>query len=85
MLSIQAVAYLYKAELLCPNCTIEELKNHGKAELYDDSSEETMRILANRAGIDYSDQFSYDSDEFPKPVLQVELDDDRCDSCGREL
>lgn len=90
MLSTVPVGYTYKAELLCPNCTIEELKKNGIAELYDDSSEETIRLLANKVRVDYSDPYSYDSDEFPKPVLSIELDcsedeHEKCDACGRNL
>lgn len=90
MLSLEPVGYVYRAELLCPNCTIEALKADSKAEIYDSSDEATIRILANRAGVDYSDQYSYDSDDFPKPVLSLELDCDddeheRCDACNRNL
>lgn len=74
MLSLEPVGYTYKAELLCPNCTIEELKGDSKADLYESSDEDTIRILANRAGVDYSDPYSYDSDDFPKPVLSIDIE-----------
>jgi len=98
MLSIEPAGYTYKAELLCPNCTIEALKGESRAELYDSSDEATIRILANRAGVDYSEPRSYDSSDFPKPVLDIDLEcgfdvdghrDDsvheRCGACNRTL
>lgn len=94
MLTLEPVAYTYKAEHLCPNCTIEALKADGLAQLYDDSSEETIRLLANRAGIDYSSPFTYNSDDFPKWILASDLDCDsdddgtehpQCDGCRASL
>lgn len=80
MLTLEPVGYVYRAELLCPNCTIEALKEESRAELYDSSDEATIRVLANRAGVDYSDQSSYDSDEFPKWVLRSDIECDDHDS-----
>lgn len=91
MLSLEPIGYTYRADLLCPNCTIEALKAAGIAELYDGADEETIRILANRARIDYSDSWSYDSDDFPKPVLSIDIDctdetgHEQCGACGTYL
>lgn len=97
-LNTQAVAYIYRAEILCPNCTIEALKSEGKALPHDDSSEDTIRTIAERVGIDYDEPWTYDSDTLPKPVLRYQIEcgidangeDDpdcheRCDACATSL
>lgn len=89
------VGYTFEAEQLCPNCTIEALKDQGLAQLHDPSDEATIRSLAELADIDYDDPYSYDSGDFPKPILGAQLDcgaseaDDfdheRCGGCRTAL
>lgn len=75
MYKSRVAGYTYQAENICPNCTIESLKERGIAELYDSSDEETIRVLAKKVGIDYDDDFEnpYDSSDFPKPILDINL------------
>lgn len=87
-------AYAYRAELLCPECTIAALPT-GDGEKFDGwavaegvsmSAEDNLTELAAAFGIDYADGSSYDSDDFPKPVFSSDLgESESCGVCGVEL
>jgi len=66
------VAYQFQADLVCPDCVVPLL-----FELFEQpyptaphlTTEAKLGVLARRIGINYRDEHSYDSDEYPKPVL----------------
>lgn len=86
------VAYNYRAETLCPACTLDALNVPG--DLRDEQSPDSIiETLGIAMGIDVMDERSFDSGDFPKVVFadQVsdccdgQLDCERCDSCGEHL
>ena len=82
------VAYTYRAETLCPGCIIAQLIGRGEASpaARDMRVEEVLDQIAGANGIDRDDEHSFDSDDFPKVVLGVSLEEhERCDGCDGEL
>lgn len=91
--STDIVGYTYRAELLCPACTIRALPT-GEGEQFDGwkdvstppmSAEENLTELAAAFGIDRFDEATYDSDEFPKVAFRDMVDGDTCGNCGEDL
>lgn len=79
------VAYIYQADICCPSCIedmfVEEYERTGR-DAFLMSTENLLRAVAQLRGIDYDNQYSYDSDDFPKPVFASELEsDEHCGSC----
>ncbi|MFJ5725825.1 hypothetical protein [Streptomyces sp. NPDC093149] len=68
------VGYTYQAENLCPTCTIKAMRAHGIKVQRGKAHEEAIRRAAEKLGIDYDDQHSYDSDNFPKPVTEQQCE-----------
>lgn len=84
----QIVAYLYRADLRCPGCTIEAMiacKDASPA-ARDMPVEDVLDQCVAAMAIDRHDETSYDSSRFPKVVLRIEIaDDDRCGTCNDRL
>ena len=92
-------AYQYRADEYCPDCIIDAYAhdcNIGTAIglITADTTERELNNLAAYAGIDRTDEYSFDSDHFPKVVFgsQIEPIDmgygpepRRCGRCGGEL
>lgn len=81
-------AYTYKAEIYCPACLIEQLIAEGEASpaARDMRVEDVLDQIAGANAIDREDEHTFDSDEFPKVVFGISLDDhERCGSCAGEL
>ena len=88
--SDEIVGYTYQAELLCPGCTAEAFLKTRTVKDYvrEDLSrvEEMLDFFAKAEGIDREDLYSYDSDDFPKPLLACQANGHECcDECGGEL
>ena len=86
--SDEIAAYIYRAELLCPTCTIATMVAVGVAApaARDMSAEDVLDQCAGASAIDRDDETSYDSDEFPKVVHLDQLAaDDRCGRCREML
>jgi hypothetical protein len=80
------VAYTYKAEILCPDCTWDTLHGFKYDGLYAVKVEDGLTAIARSRGIDRMDESSFDSDDFPKVIFESDLDvDESCDSCGVRL
>jgi hypothetical protein len=87
------VAYVFHAEILCPECTLKALPTDPGQEFdgWRDATgrmtaEENLTELALAFGIDRADERSFDSDEFPKVVFSSDLGDgESCGNCGTEL
>lgn len=78
------VGYLYRAEILCPSCTIRALPT-GPGEAFDGwadcseppmSAESNLSEIAAAFGIDRDDEGSFDSGDFPKIVFRSDLHPD---------
>ena len=83
MASTDIVGYTYDTEILCPSCTVEAvmmMQPYDTVEKCLDSAALVMKI--NR-----QDERSFDSNEFPKVIVdsQVEDSDERCAHCGEAL
>lgn len=88
------VGYTFKAENLCPTCTIKALPT-GPGEAFDgweDCStppmtvEDNLTELAAAFGIDRLSESSFDSDDFPKVIFADMVgDEDQCMACDGEM
>lgn len=84
------VGYMFDADIYCPPCTRRVAARY--AEMNEKASDyvslpELMRFWAENEGIDWEDEHSYDSGDFPKVVFgsQVESDEEKCGSCHESL
>jgi hypothetical protein len=89
------VAYTFNAETLCPRCVIDKLPT-GEGQAFDGwalapgaapmSTEDNLNEIAMAFGIDRQDEYTFDSDDFPKVVFASQvLDGETCDGCHEEL
>lgn len=81
-------AYTYRADLHCPCCLIEAMIATGDAApaARNLPIETVLDQCADALAIDRSDETSFDSDEFPKPVLVDALGHEAiCGRCSQEL
>jgi hypothetical protein len=84
----EIAAYLYQADLYCPACIIDAMIAHKDAApaARDMPVDDVLDQCADAMAIDRHDETSYDSSEFPKVVLRIDLaDDDHCGACHNEL
>ena len=80
--------YTYAADIYCPRCVIDEMIRRGDASpaARDMSTEDVLWQCSQAAGIDYDDQCSYDSDEFPKAFTSDQMNyDECCSGCHEDL
>lgn len=75
------IAYTFQAEILCPSCTLDTL-NVPNSLRQEQDHESIIETLADAHNIDWQDEYSYDSDEFPKIVFASQIEDDEyCGNC----
>lgn len=82
------VGYSYKAATYCPEHLIELLLVNGQLSpaARDMNVEDVLNQLAAVEGVDRDDERSFDSGDFPKVVLSVQLEDgETCDWDGHEI
>lgn len=92
------VAYTYQADLYCPRCILRAFHGSptGKPPIFGMTIEQHLDMVARMRGIDRSDETTFDSSEFPKPVFRSDVSSpgslrgldteyDRCGSCGEVL
>ena len=88
--------YTYAAEISCPSCLIERLIREGKASssAWDMSPEDALDQVAEASGMDRTQQWLFDSDDFPKVIASPSLHVNctwsggclhRCVQCGKSL
>ncbi|MEW1922204.1 hypothetical protein [Streptomyces sp. NPDC088360] len=92
------VGYTYGDDNLCPSCTKGRMRANGMRVGNGSDHEDAIRRAAGRVGVDFSDEHSYDSGDFPKVITEqmastelTELPDgergmipdERCDVCGK--
>ena len=93
------VGYAYRADLWCGPCVRGELRHRHPVTLgnylctYDQECtlDEWVDMAASRLGVDRQDEYTFDSDDFPKIVTLGHLDFhsnedlDECGECGERL
>lgn len=94
------VAYVYKADLYCPDCILPVMVAYGEVASpaaidMPGPLEQALDYLADCQALDRYDERTFDTDFFPKVVFsdQVRREDepqndiltDRCGRCGGEL
>ena len=79
--------YVFQCSIYCPSCMIEILIERGDAAPAARGmiSVEVLEQISHAAGVDFDDEYSYDSDEFPKVVTNEQGDGSECERCGRLL
>lgn len=94
--SFAIVGYTYAADTYCwGECVIQALLT-GDGERFDGwalaagadpmSTEDNLTEIAMAFGIDRMDEYSFDSDEFPKVIFADSVDSDEvCAGCGGPL
>ena len=77
----EIAGYVYKADLYCLDC-VTEVMGQGSAV----DQERYLDYIAAGEGIDRQNEYSFDSDIFPKVVLGDNIDfGDRCGRCNLVL
>ncbi|WNI17676.1 hypothetical protein [Actinacidiphila sp. ITFR-21] len=64
------VGYTYQAENLCPSCTLKAMRANGITVQKGKSHEDAIRRAAQKLDVDFDDESSYDSGDFPKAVTE---------------
>lgn len=72
------VGYTYRAENYTPTALIELLIADGSltAEAREIREEDALTALAAQRGIDRMDEWSFDSDDFPKVIFDSQVTED---------
>ena len=86
MSATDIIAYTYRAEILCPSCTIEAMIHQGDAApaAADMRPEDVLDQVAGANAFDRYDETTFDSGDFPKVVFASSLEyDEACECCGR--
>lgn len=67
---VSTVGFTFKADIICPACVARHFDIPGEFVTRRDITELEDRLseLATARGYDYEDHYTFDSDEFPKPV-----------------
>lgn len=93
----EIVAYTYQADIYCPECVLEVMDYRPAHKSV--STEQYLSEIASDPSypINRSDEYSFDSDIFPKVVLDCQLEsiedpenpgsfiEDRCGGCGDKI
>lgn len=81
---MRIAGYTYRADVYCPACIVEAVTS--RLLINPSPTEHRLNDLAEQRGIDRMDEYSFDSDEFPKVIFSVQVDDDEfCCVCGEEV
>ena len=90
------VGYIYQADILCPDCTLNAYRETARAMGHViDSVAPPTRLYPNVEAIleDYAvwraitrgDEYTFDSDDFPKVLFADISDGEYCGTCARNL
>ena len=91
-MSSSIVGYTYKADIYCPEHIYNEVQKHlGPIAIMSTQalpapvlSEALLNYLAKKAGINRADEYSFDSDDFPKEILSFQdYKGSRCGVCNK--
>jgi hypothetical protein len=84
---MRITGYTYRADNYCPRC-MGKLATDGDrvpGNLYADQVEQILDALAHTLGVNREDEWSFDSDGFPKVILSTDDDEIECGRCGGNL
>lgn len=77
------VGYTYKTENFCPACVVDRVSPGADVDM---STERWLDRLAEQLRIDRQDEYSFDSEDFPKIILSWQVEtNETCENCGVEL
>jgi hypothetical protein len=80
------VAYTYAADIICPACAILAFTPGCFEPLPGVTAEQVLDAVAVNRGIDRTDEWTFDSDDFPKIVFADQVEpSERCGSCSEVL
>ena len=84
---MRIVGYTYRAENYCLGCIVAQLTtNPGDvhhSERQTGNTEEHLNLLARLAGIDREDEYTFNSDYFPKVIFSTQVENaEECGMCG---
>jgi hypothetical protein len=72
------VGYTFSADNYCPSCIVSIYTSHRRYPTcflpIGDTVEQQLDVLALLADIDRTDEYSYDSSDFPKPIPKKMVD-----------
>jgi hypothetical protein len=87
MKSWDIAAYQYKAANYCGQCVVEEVSEDRNMPIPHESSyRDDLAVFALILDIDWEDETSYDSGDFPKVVFADQIEEtEHCSKCGEEL
>ena len=80
----EITAYTFNADIWCVGCVEEHFeRSHGIAPA---TAEDMLDEYAEANGIDRMDESSFDSDDFPKVIFDIDLDGvEICGWCCNEI
>ena len=82
------VGYTFRAENYCPDCLIERMVDQGHLSpaAREMAAEVALDQHAEANAIDRDDEWSFDTDDFPKVIFRSHPDEvEGCGGCGTEL
>lgn len=83
----EITGYVYKAETFCPRCLKRHLYHRDEIDktLKSQSVEDMLDLLATERKVNREDEWSFDSDYFPKVIFKsdAELMPDFCNLCEK--
>ena len=90
MSAYSIAGYQYQVEHLCPACTINRVSGNSTAAVEFDNDvlviENWLRLNAAEQGIDYYDENTYDSSDYPKMIFSHQVESGECcGECGEKL
>lgn len=78
------VAYTYRADTYCPDCILFAMGATKRLPYL--TVEGALDEVAGRENVDRQDEWTFDSDNFPKVVFSSQVEGvEFCGGCGREI
>jgi len=83
------VGYTYQADNYCPEHIVAQLTanpghtGHQAASI--PNAEQHLDLLARLAGVDREDEYTFDTDDFPKVIVADQVQDDEFCGAGHPL
>jgi hypothetical protein len=87
MHAIDVVGYTFEADIYHPACLISYMvaTRHLSPAAREMQPEQALDQHAAASAIDREDEYTFDSDDFPKVVFVSQVEDDTCGRCGDPL
>ena len=87
MKAFNIIGYTYRAANYCGDCIVYQLPRGSiSPAAFDMNAEDVLNQVAAYLGVDRNDEYSFDSDDFPKVIFQSVVEDsEQCAHCDNEL